>query len=239
MKRTIIMLLLCFGIVIHISAQQDLGIRNSNYAGIQSAFLNPSAIADSKFKWDANLFLASTVFDNTFLFIPRDSLHFLGFKNIIHDIIHQTQFVTRYDPHQPYKLYDVTLSNELIGPSFMTNINKRSAIGLTIDERAYANINNITGHFGENAFAYLQEQALWNTFFYDNTAKLNSMAWLEYGLTYATVIQKKGNREIKGGITIKYLQGIAAGYFKNTDLIYNVVDTTQLAFLNSSIDYGR
>src|SRR5678810_320593 len=116
MKKVAIFLL-CLHNVIFIYAQQDLGMRNGNYAGIQSTCLNPSAIADSKLKWDINVFSTNTVFDNTFLFIPRDSLHILGFKSIINDIIHQTQFFTHFDPQHPDKLYSVTLSNELLGPS--------------------------------------------------------------------------------------------------------------------------
>src|SRR4249920_231621 len=83
--------------VIFISAQQELGVRNSNYAGIQSIGLNPSAIAGSRLKWDINVIATNTLYDNTFLFVPRDSLHVFGFKNIINDIINETQFLTHYD----------------------------------------------------------------------------------------------------------------------------------------------
>src|SRR6266542_3753986 len=214
MKKTIF-LLLFFHNVVNVSAQQDLGIRNSNYAGIQGTSLNPGSIADSKLKWDVNVLSTSTVFDNTFLFIPKDSLHLFGFKNIINDIIHQTQFTTHFDSYDPNKLYNVTLSNELIGPSFMVNLRNQSAIGVTTAARFYANINNITGHFGQNAFAYLQEQDLWNKIFHDSTARLNTMGWLEYGLNYATVIYKNERNELKGGITLKYLHGIAAVYLTN------------------------
>src|SRR5439155_12998497 len=48
-----------------------------------------------------------------------------------------------------------------------------------------------------------------------------------------------GRHEFKGGITLKYLQGIAAAYFRNTNLTYNIVDTAQFIFTHSSIDYGR
>lgn len=235
--KSIIIVLFLFN-VSGIYAQQNLGIRNSNYAGIQGASLNPSSIADSKLKWDINAFSFNTVFDNTFLFIPRDSLRVLGFKNIINDIINQTQFTTHFNLNQPNKLYDVTLSNELLGPSFMISLNNKSSIGLTTAARFYANINNITGHFGENAFAYLQEQDLWNKTFHDNTATINTMGWLEYGLTYGRLLYKNQRSEFKGGITIKYLQGIVAGYLRNTNLNYNI-DSTNLNFVNSSADYGR
>ena len=97
MKKAAIFLL-CLRHVIFIYGQQDLGVRNSNYAGIQSVGLNPSTIADSKLKWDINMFSVSTVYDNTFLYIPRDSLHIFGFKNIINDIINEEQFYTHFNP---------------------------------------------------------------------------------------------------------------------------------------------
>jgi len=237
--KKIALILLCFHNVISVFAQQYLGIRSSNYAGVQSACLNPSSIADSKLKWDLNVLSTSTVFDNTFLFIPRDSLHVFGFKNIINDIIYQRQFYTHFDPQHPDKLYNVTLSNELLGPSFMINTGKRSAIGLTTAARSYTNINDITGHFAQNAFVYLGVPDLWNKTFHDSTATLNTMGWLEYGLTYSRVIYKNERNEVKGGVTLKYLQGIAAGYFKNTNLNYNIINEANLVFTNSSIDYGR
>src|SRR6476619_6854104 len=111
--KKIALILLCFHNVILVSAQQYLGIRNSNYAGIQSVGLNPSSIADSKLKWDINMFSVSTVYDNTFLYIPRDSLHIFGFKNIISDIINEEQFYTHFNPQKPNELYHVTFSNEV------------------------------------------------------------------------------------------------------------------------------
>jgi hypothetical protein len=121
----------------------------------------------------------------------------------------------------------------------MLSIGKNSAIGITTAQRVYGNINDITGNFGENAFAYLQDPNLWNTTFHDHSARLNSMAWLEYGLTYATVISLNGRNELKGGVTLKYLQGIAAAYFKNANLTYNITNPAEFTFTNSSINYGR
>jgi Family of unknown function (DUF5723) len=44
---------------------------------------------------------------------------------------------------------------------------------------------------------------------------------------------------LKAGISLNYLQGVAAAYFKNTNITYKIVDTTNIAFTNTSIDYGR
>jgi hypothetical protein len=58
-------------------------------------------------------------------------------------------------------------------------------------------------------------------------------------LHYATVIYSNGDNELKAGISLNYMQGTAAAYFKNTHINYKIVDTTNIIFTNSSIDYGR
>src|SRR5258708_36780622 len=113
-------------------AQQNLGIRNSNYAGIQGALLNPSSIADSKLNWDVNVLSVGEVFDNTFLYAPKSSLTLFGFRRIISGSIHEDLFTTHFDPQNPDKLYNVTLSAEILGPSFFIKIAKKHEIGLTI-----------------------------------------------------------------------------------------------------------
>jgi hypothetical protein len=220
-------------------AQQDLGIRNGNYAGIQGALLNPSSIADSKLKWDVNILSVGVVFDNNFLYAPKSSLNFLGFKKIIDGSIHEDLFGTHFDPQQPNKLYNVTLSTEILGPSFFIKVAKKHEIGLTIEGRSYANIKDISGNLGQNAFAYFLQKSLWNTPFQDNRTRINTMGWLQYGLHYATVLYSQGKNELKVGVSLNYLQGIAAAYAKNVNINYTINDTTHLVFANSSVDYGR
>ena len=220
-------------------AQQNLGIRNSNFAGIQAALLNPSSIADSKLKWDVNILSVGVVYDNNFLYVPKGTIPFLGFKSIIKGIKNQDIFYTNFDPAQPDKRYNFTLSSEILGPSFHVEIMKKHVVGFTMLNRSYANIRNFSGHLAESAFDYLKNKGLWYAPFHDNSTKLNGMNWLEYGLEYATVLYKKDNRELTGGVTLKYLRGIAAAYVKNTNLTYRVADTSQLIFTNANLEYGR
>jgi hypothetical protein len=225
--------------LLYLPAQQNLGIRNSNYAGIQGALLNPSSIADSKLKWDVNIFSIGEVFDNTYLYAPKKSLTLFGFKKIIKGSIDENLFFTHFDLQHPDKLYNFTLSTEIVGPSFFCKIAKRQVIGLTIAARSYTNIKDISGNLAQNAFDYFLNKDLWNTDLHDYTARLNSMTWLEYGLHYAWVAYSNKKEELKIGLSLNYLQGIAAAFVKNTHLNYRIGDTTNLTFSNSSIDYGR
>lgn len=231
--------LVCAQSWICLFAQQNLGIRNSNYAGIQGALLNPSAIADSKLKWDVSVFTVGEVFDNNFLYAPKKSLNFFGIKRIIDGSIHEDLFFTHYTPQDANKLYNVTFSTEILGPSFFVKIAHKHEIGLTVAGRAYANIKDIPGNMAQNAFVYFKEQDLWNTSLQDNSSRINSMGWMQYGLHYATVLYSGGNNELKAGISLNYLRGIVAAYANNTHINYNIQDTSNIKFSNTSIDYGR
>jgi hypothetical protein len=220
-------------------AQQNLGIWNSNYAGIQGSLINPSSIADSKLKWDLNVISVGEVFDNNFLYAPKSSLAFFGIKRIIKGSIDENLFYTNFDAQNTNTLYNVTLSAQILGPSFFMKIKKNHWIGFTIAGRAYANVRNISGGAAQNAFDYFLNKELWNTDLHDNTARINSMGWLQYGLHYATVLYNNGTDELKAGISLNYLQGIAAAYVKNTNINYKIPDTANFIFSNSSVDYGR
>ena len=238
MKKTVVLLLCLYGSLRSV-AQEELGIRNSNYAGIQGSLLNPSAIAGSKLEWDVNLLSANVDFANNFLYAPKSAVPFLGIARIIKGSIDENLFLTRYDPQNPNKLYNVSFSGLFLGPSFFMKIKKKHEIGLTTALRGMANIRNITGNAGQNAFDYLLSSNLWNTNFQDQSARVNAMGWAEYGLHYATVLYDDGRDELKAGVTLKILQGMFAAYAKNTNLNYRINDTTAIAFTNSSIDYGR
>jgi len=234
-------LFLCLLFPLFLAAQQNTGIRTGNYSGIQGALLNPASIADTKLKWDVNVLSGGTNFDNTFVYIPKGAVPAFGFKSIIEGIIHEDKFGTHFDPKNPGKLYNLTLSTELLGPSFQlqlpTTVN--SVIGLTIASRSYANIRNIPGHVAQSAYDHLLNQGLWNAPFSDHSTQMDALSWLEYGLHYGAVLFDDGATKWTGGISLKYLQGVAAAYAKNTNLNYTIGDTTHLLFAHSSVDYGR
>jgi hypothetical protein len=238
MKRVAI-IFLCCGAALGAQAQYDLGLWNGNYAGIQGSLLNPSSIAGSKLEWDVHIFSVNVDFANNFLYAPKSAVPFLGIGRIIKGSIDENLFLTRYDPQNPNKLYNVSFSGLFLGPSFFVKIKKKHEIGLTTALRGMANIRNITGNAGQNAFDYLLSSSLWNTNFQDQSVRINAMGWAEYGLHYATVLYDDGRDELKAGITLKILQGMFAAYAKNTNLNYRINDTTVIAFTNSSIDYGR
>jgi Family of unknown function (DUF5723) len=219
-------------------AQYDFGVSNSNYSGLLGARINPAVTAGSSLQWELNGLSVGVLYDNTFVYTPKGAVPAFGFKSILQGIVDNEHFATHYIPGDPDKRYQFTLSTEVLGPSFRLSLGDGQSIGLTIAARGYANIRNIPGSTAENAWAYLGESDLWNRSLSDNSTRLNGMGWLQYGLNYSAILFDDGNNQWKAGIGLNYLQGLFAAYVKNTHLNYTVGDTTQIAFANSSVDYG-
>ena len=222
----------------HLFAQYEMGIGNSNYAGVRGTLINPAADADPKYAFDANVLSVSVLFDNTFLYVPKGAVPAFGFKSIIDGIIHNDKFATNYNRAQPGKLYQVALTTEILGPSFQLALPNRQSVGFTFANRTAASVRDIPGATAENAYAYLKSPALWDTTFTDHSTRVNGMNWLEYGFHYSAVLLDDGTDQWNAGITLKYLQGVAAAYAHNTNLSYRIEDSTHLLFAGS-VDYGR
>ncbi|HEV2353962.1 MAG TPA: hypothetical protein VGR89_06955, partial [Puia sp.] len=150
-KKRTVALLVAF-LAFRAAAQEDLGIRNSNRAGIQGSLINPSSIAGSPLEWDLHLFSAQVDFANTFLYAKRSQVPFLGIRRIIKGSIDEDLFLTRYEAQDPNKRYQVNFTAEFLGPSFFITVKNKHEIGLTTALRGIGNIRDITGNAGQNAF---------------------------------------------------------------------------------------
>jgi hypothetical protein len=55
------------------NAQENIGMSTGNYGGITSVWFNPASIADSRLKYDVNIFGVNSYFDNNYLLVRRDA----------------------------------------------------------------------------------------------------------------------------------------------------------------------
>ena len=230
---------LCLCAPLGLYAQYNFGAGNSNYSGIQGSLINPGITAGSPIKWEINGLSGDLLYDNNFVFIPKGSVPVFGFGSVIHGIINNNKFATTYDPADPGRSYQFTMSTEVVGPSFRMDIGANQSVGFTLAARAYADVRHLPGYTAQNAFAYLLEDDLWNKPLSDHSSRLNAMGWLEYRADYSAILFDDGQNRWKAGIGLSYLQGVVAAYVKNTNLNYTIGDTAQLSFAPSSVDYGR
>lgn len=239
-------------------AQDMLGIRNSNYAGVTGLDLNPSSIVDSRLKFDFNLITMGAVVDNNYLFIPKDSLKFVGIKNIINKI-DKKSYLDDFEVNGKGK--DLYLGFTLQGPSAMVNFGNAS-LALAFNVRAASNFSDVNFAMAKFAFTDIDYDPLetpygvpYSHIPFDLNKKysakdweFHSLIWGEWGLTYGQYLWKKDRNAIRAAATVKLLQGIGGGYAENTNIDFFVPDLdpnnpsvkdTAMSVQVNNIDYGR
>ena len=196
--------------------QDFLPALNDNYMGINQAFLQPAAIADSRFRTDFNIGGFSSDFYN-------DAIHFRS-----RWLLYPTDMLTNEnwwdentylsDPNGKDK--NMFSSQSAIGPSFMTNLTSKDAIGFTSRVRSVLNIDDMDEPLFRLIYSNYKEQEYYNKWYFDSKMRSTQHIFGDYGLTYARIFQISEEHFIKGGTTLKLLQGIASSYIQTDDLYY-------------------
>lgn len=180
-------------------AQDFPGIRTSNYAGVSSVFYNPANIADSRYRWDFNLVSASAAFGN-----DKASFRLKDIGQTIDiDSLKNKVFASHTGGSNGF------VSAAVHGPSLFFNLDKKSALALTSRARVMANIIEIDGKLAKELIDGEENTSYPYTISSANNMIVNANGWTEFGLSYAREIWSKGAHYIKGGISLKYLAGVA------------------------------
>ena len=203
MKKRVLVLLV-FASFVSANAQSYLGYVHDNYAGVQSVLFNPASIVDSRFKTDINLFSISTLATNDAYGVNL----FDAFKSG-YDFETQAQKSLALSNN-------AVLNTDFMGPSFMFNIAPKHSIAIFTRARTITNVVNANGNLIDEVKDGLDSS---NDFAY-SVGNLNTLSnsWGEVGISYAAVILNKNQNFLKGGFTIKYLQGGVNGYANTKDL---------------------
>ncbi|WP_281337269.1 DUF5723 family protein [Flavobacterium eburneipallidum] len=215
------------------NAQSYIGFTPDNYAGVQGVLFNPSSIVDSRFKTDINLFSFSTSVNNDAYGVNVLDAFKTGYD---FDLDAKKTFTTSNS---------ATINFDLMGPSFMFNIAPKHSLAIYTRARAFVNVVDING-------TVINDIAKDDTNSFP-TATLGSVnavgnSWGELGVSYAAVLLQKGQHFLKGGVTAKYLQGVANYHFQadnvtvrfNEDLIVpqnSTYVTTGNAIYGTSQDF--
>ena len=240
MKRLIV-IIFCLLAVTVANAQRYFGIATSNWSGTNSLYLNPANIADDRNKFSIDLLSFNMSMDNDLgtinaknvskQFINGDSV---GIKNMI-SIKNSGNF-------------NMMLPNaEMRLPGFMFSINHRNSIALTMRVRAMNQFTN----FDQTLFTVLSGST--NAFNTANNQIVNLHdfkwmlhAWSQISFTYAKVLLERPKHQLKAGLTVSYLGGIAYAGFKGNELAATyhvsshnlVIDSTTVDVNSSNVQYA-
>ncbi|GGF04235.1 DUF5723 family protein [Flavobacterium limi] len=185
-------------------AQSYSGYFHDNYAGVQSVLFNPASIADSRFKTDINLFSVSSAVSNDLY----------GVK--LFDVFKDGYDFDSQSKMNPSNANNALINLDIMGPSFMFNIAPKHTLALFTRARSVTNLRDVNGNLVDQVKDGLDQSSDFNYIL--GSPNGASHAWGELGLSYAAVLYQNGQHFLKGGITVKYLQGVGNAYIRGNNV---------------------
>lgn len=224
-------------------AQDFTGFNQSNYAGVTGIYQQPASIADSRMKFDMTLVGLNIGVYNNYIGMDRSALKHNGSlfsPNVQFPAFDDKKFADNYLTEKSNsKDKSLYLSNRIVGPSFMFNINRKNAIAISTGVRNYVNIDGVSPELAKLSYEEYKYPTLWVTNLANKNLSIQEMSWAEYGLTFAHVFKEDNEHYFKAGATVKLLQGIQSAYVFVKDLKYNFQTDTTLSLFESQVNYGH
>lgn len=199
------------------------GTRQGNYTGVQSVFFNPAQAADSRYKFDLNLFGINAGLANNKASFSLGSVFSTFSSN---------------DAQNSLFSGDGRISGQtqmdLIGPSLLISLPKKSGIAITSRLRGQFNITDLDGKLAKSILNDVNSEITFPyTISSGNNMRININGWAEYGISYGRVLKEEGNHFLKIGLTVKYLAGVGNTYLQVDQLTGIITNNPNLP--NSSV----
>lgn len=214
-------------------AQDYLGYTTGNYSGVSSLTYNPAGIVDSRFKVDIALAGMNVYAGNSYVGIDRTALFNPKYFN---SSTFAEDYLSQVTGRKAYHAY-VNASYQL--PSFMITLTKNDAIAFSGRIRSVANVNGVEQPLADLMYESFNSPPNWNRNFTNKRVDVQSNTWAEYGISYGRVLLNRGEHFLKGGITIKLLQGLGSGYLFGKDVEYNFTNADTIQRLRGDLNYGH
>lgn len=203
------------------SAQEQLGLRLSNYSGINSTVINPAYHNTSPFKWDVNLVEGAFHVSNNYAYIEEtglldlyrngEKLNFLIKSEPDSDVqLDPNDRLVDFDDNSRKRFGNILSS--VMGPSFFVSLNPQHRIGLITKWRFMGSTQDLPTILSYYAY---DAQKFFNEFSID-PFRGAAASWTELGLNYAFTTET-ANGSLSFGLTAKYLTGYEAAFVRNVN----------------------
>lgn len=199
------------------SAQNQLGIRTSNYSGVNSALINPAAFHHSALQWDFNIVSGGAFVYNQYAYVENASvISLIGhdgpmtFRSASADAPADDPTALYYNFYDQQAKFSNSVNAFVTGPSILLHKGKYS-FGIFNNLRVASSGNRLDPDLD---YFSLDRWVDGDTKEFD-PFNINGMAWGEIGINVATTLKKDLRSELNIGINAKYLMGFEAFYFRN------------------------
>ncbi len=229
MKKNVFLLNLFLNVLIfnHLSAQDYFGY--SNFGGINSVLSNPANIAASRYKFNFNIISTNFYIGSNMYELDNKKFFSFNFNGL--------QEGQDYNKINDGSTKRFTANVDFMGPSFMFNINRKTAIAITTRMRTLMNFDNLSN----NTFNVLSNSSsnLYNENYTESNVSYNVHSFADFGLTFSRQIYKAEKHDLKLGITVKYVKGIGGGTLRINKLdILNLKNADTITRVNGNFNIG-
>lgn len=233
-------LIILFIVLLNVcKAQEMTGVIMGNYAGVNSIFINPAFMIDTKIYLDINFISADAFFQNNYLYIPKEDYNFFNFFDKNHkykEYGNNAWFVDMYRNTDPKEIFSQQRIN---GPSIMYSSND-FAFAFYNSARVINSVENLPINLATLIYEGFKYKPMHKQQFDNNNIKVTSMAWAECGLSFALNLKKYNRNRWDVGITIKRLFGYEGIYANIDNLNYEIFNDSvvEIYNLNSELGYS-
>jgi len=228
--------LLASGLSLSTHAQDLNALGGSNMAGLYGLDVNPASIADSKLRMDFLLFGAGFNVQGDYAALRRGKL-FDAFE--------------RADFARPLTDPDKAWNERLVGGGtrsqhlnlranlaplggFMLTLSPKTAIAFTANLRVVASIVDANPESIRLFLSDFRASDLYGQPVTNERGAMLAQHWLEYGFSYARVLQDEGRHFFKAGARLKLLQGANGFSFAADGVNYTQVSIDQTSIAPGS-----
>ncbi len=222
-QKNILGIILLF-VVFSLKAQSYGSLLTDNYSGVHGVISNPANIADSRMKLDINLIGVSALFGNNYIGFNLDDA-FSDFNEAFDN-------AATFPSNENFLAWNI----DILGPSVMLSIDEKQSIAVFSRVRAVFNLYDVNGEildleggFDESEDFFLNEGDVNGSFNF----------WGEIGATYARVLLNDGPNFLKGGLTLKYIQGMGNVYINGSNVTLDYDSNTREITTTGQFAYGN
>lgn len=233
--------LLLIGIVSISTAQEQLGLKTSNYSGINGITLNPASGVGSRLQWDINVISAGVFVENNYVFV-RDANLFMVLRNMDNMVLAGNIGAESVTIDPKTLIVDFTQGNGrkfsnvnafVMGPSAMFRV-KKHTFGIYFGSRAVVSGQRVPGSLG-----YYDVEALdVGDSFEVGRFKVAGALFSEIGLNYGRNIINRSKHRLNIGGTVKLLLGHDGFFMNNMERTTITIQDQYMTYDQARVRYG-
>ncbi|HIP36440.1 MAG TPA: hypothetical protein EYG85_06265 [Crocinitomix sp.] len=260
MKRLFILSLI---LISNLGFSQDFyGFRQSNYSGVSGGDLNPANIADNRMAVDITLGGgAASLYNNYGYFNPYNmpnwwlaTLKDNSPNSYFSDTTYSENHIIPYDSTSYYmsrnegryfeyenprqKSLKLFYNHDVEILNFMVSVSPKMAFSFGIKQRTFVNVDHVSPELLKLSVNSLEYPDLWTINLTDQLLNISFNSWNEYKLGFGMVLYDESEHFIKGGISLKYLQGLASAYVYTDEVQYEFLNADTAINIQGHFNYG-